>query len=286
MIGVVNINKPVGTTSSNVVVKIKKLLNIKKVGHMGTLDPLAQGVLPICIGKATRLFDYFLKKQKTYIAQFKFGEQTDTLDLEGNIIKKSNIKPTLQQVNKALSHFIGEIEQVPPMFSSKKINGKKAYDLARKGEEVNLQPCKITIFEYKTLKQISEDTFEFLITCSAGTYIRCLGRDLGEKLNTCATMVSLIRTKTGPFLIENALDYDTLTKEILQNNLISLKEVLIDFEKFTISQQDFQKLLNGIPLKIENLKENVFYTTICENNVVGIGEVKNGLFTLKTFLAE
>ena len=161
MIGVVNINKPVGTTSSNVVVKIKKLLNIKKVGHMGTLDPLAQGVLPICVGKATRLFDYFLKKQKTYIAQFRFGEQTDTLDLEGNIIDISTNIPTKTEIEKALKVFIGEINQIPPMFSSKKINGKKAYDLARKGEEIELQPCKITIYDYKLLKQIPN--IEYLI---------------------------------------------------------------------------------------------------------------------------
>ena len=125
MIGIVNINKPKGVTSSNVVVKIKKLLNIKKVGHMGTLDPLASGVLPICIGKATRLFDYFLKKQKTYIAQFKFGEETNTLDLEGEVVKTSKNIPTLNQVEDALKFFIGEIDQIPPMFSSKRLTVKK-----------------------------------------------------------------------------------------------------------------------------------------------------------------
>ena len=149
MLGVLNINKPKGVTSSNVVVKIKKLLNIKKVGHMGTLDPLAQGVLPICIGKATRLFDYFLKKQKTYIAQFKFGEETDTLDLEGKIVKTSSYIPTKQDIAKALTTFIGEISQIPPMYSSKKIDGKKAYDLARQGETIEMKPCNVTIYDYK-----------------------------------------------------------------------------------------------------------------------------------------
>ena len=285
MIGIVNINKPKGVTSSNVVVRVKKLLNLKRVGHMGTLDPLASGVLPICIGKATRLFDYFLKKQKTYIAQFKFGEETNTLDLEGEVIKTSNNIPTLNQVEESLKKFIGEIDQIPPMFSSKKINGKKAYDLARKGEESDLAPCKVFIYDYKVLNQINENTFEFLITCSAGTYIRCLARDLGKDLNSCATMVSLIRTKTGNFHIENSIDYESLSKEILLENIVSLEQVLIDFEKVVISQQDFQRLLNGLPLKKENLKPDVNYAVYVENGVIGIGIIENENLKSKTYLA-
>ena len=286
MIGIVNINKPKGITSSNVVVKIKKLLNIKKVGHMGTLDPLASGVLPICIGKATRLFDYFLKKQKTYIAQFKFGEETNTLDLEGEIVKTSSNIPTLNQVENSIKNFIGEINQIPPMFSSKKINGKKAYDLARKGEEVELSSCKVIIYDYKVLKQVNENTFEFLITCSAGTYIRCLARDLGNSLNSCATMVSLIRTKTGNFEIEDSIEYEDLSKDNLISNIIPLEQVLIDFEKFVISQQDFQRLLNGLPLKVSNLKSNINYVVFCENKVIGIGNCENDNLRIKTYLAD
>ena len=286
MIGIVNINKPKGVTSSNVVVKIKKLLNIKKVGHMGTLDPLASGVLPICVGKATRLFDYFLKKQKTYIAQFKFGEETNTLDLEGEVIKTSNNIPTLNQVKSAIEKFIGEIDQIPPMFSSKKINGKKAYDLARKGEEVELQPCKVVIYDYKVLNQINDTTFEFLITCSAGTYIRCLARDLGKSLNSCATMVSLIRTKTGVFEIEDSIDYETLSKEVLTSKIIPLEQVLIDFEKFVISQQNFQRLLNGLPLRVEELKPNTNYAIYCNDKVIGIGVCENSNLKIKTYLAD
>ena len=286
MIGIVNINKPKGVTSSNVVVKIKKLLNIKKVGHMGTLDPLASGVLPICIGKATRLFDYFLKKQKTYIAQFKFGEETNTLDLEGEVVKTSKNIPTLNQVEDALKFFIGEIDQIPPMFSSKKINGKKAYDLARKGEEIELAPCKVIIYDYKVLNQIDSNTFEFLITCSAGTYIRCLARDLGNILNSCATMVSLIRTKTGVFEIENSIDYENLSKDVLFSNIIPLEQVLIDFEKLVITQQDFQRLLNGLPLKVSNLKQNINYVIFCDNKVIGIGNCENDNLKIKTYLAD
>lgn len=286
MIGIININKPAKVTSSNVVVKIKKLLNLKKVGHMGTLDPLAQGVLPICVGKATRLFDYFLKKQKTYIARFKFGEETDTLDLEGQVIRTSQKIPTLQELNSAVKSFIGEIEQIPPMFSSKKIDGKKAYDLARQGAKIDLAPCKVTIFDYQVLNQIDENTFEFLITCSAGTYIRSLARDLGNFVDSCATMTNLIRTKSGKFEIENAVDYSTLTKEVIIKNLMPLEEVLSDFDSIDISAQQFQRLLNGLPLTNIEAREGIDCAVYCEEKVIGIGFKKDNQFTLKTFLAD
>lgn len=286
MIGIININKPAKVTSSNVVVKIKKLLNLKKVGHMGTLDPLAQGVLPICVGKATRLFDYFLKKQKTYIARFKFGEETDTLDLEGQVIRTSQKIPTLQELNSAVKSFIGEIEQIPPMFSSKKIDGKKAYDLARQGAKIDLAPCKVTIFDYQVLNQIDENIFEFLITCSAGTYIRSLARDLGNFVDSCATMTNLIRTKSGKFEIENAVDYSTLTKEVIIKNLMPLEEVLSDFDSIDISAQQFQRLLNGLPLTNIEIREGIDCAVYCEEKVIGIGIKKDNQFTLKTFLAD
>lgn len=286
MIGIINVNKPKGVTSSSVVVKIKKLLNLKKVGHMGTLDPLASGVLPICVGKATRLFDYFLKKQKTYIAQFQFGLQTDTLDLEGEIIKTSKVIPDIYEVKNSLNYFKGEINQIPPIYSSKKINGKKAYDIARKGETIDLAPCKVNIYEYELLQQINENTFEFKITCSAGTYIRSLARDLGEKLNSCATMINLIRVKSGIFDLNSAVDYQLLTKESITENLIPLEKILADFEKLVISQKDFQRLLNGLPLSCNQIKDNINYAVFCENKIIGIGEKVNDNLKIKTFLAD
>ena len=284
MIGVLNINKPKGVTSSQVVVKIKKTLNLKKVGHMGTLDPLAFGVLPICVGKATRLFDYFLKKKKTYVAQFKFGEETDSLDLEGNIIKTSSNIPNKEQIENTIKSFLGQTKQVPPAYSAKKIDGKKAYDLARQGQAVTLKPCDIFLYEYKLLSQISSNIFEFYITCSAGTYIRCLARDLGEKLNSCATMVSLKRIKSGPFCIEKAIDYHSISKEVLENNIMPLNEVLIDFEKLIISKQDFQKLLNGLNVVVKNKNEKTDYAIVCENEIIGIGNINNNILKLKTYL--
>lgn len=267
MIGVLNINKPKGVTSSQVVVKVKKLLNTSKVGHMGTLDPLASGVLPICVGKATRLFDYFLKKKKTYIAHFTFGTETDTLDLEGKIIKTSKNIPTRIQVEEALKCFEGEINQIPPMYSSKKINGKKAYNLARSGVELNLKPCKVIIYEYVLTQQVNEKTFEFKITCSAGTYIRALARDLGYKLNTCATMTSLLRTASGNFELQNSIDYENLTQEKLINSILPLEVVLADFEKLAISKQNFQKLLNGISLDVNEIKNDLSISNMCKQKL-------------------
>lgn len=287
MIGVLNINKPKGITSSQVVVKIKKILGTGKVGHMGTLDPLASGVLPICVGKATRLFDYFLKKQKTYIARFSFGTQTDTLDLEGNIVKTTDNIPNINQIKNAIKLFLGDIYQIPPMYSSKKIDGKKAYDLARKGIEVSLEPCRVTIYEYSLVNQIDENTFEFKITCSAGTYIRALARDLGEKLNSCATMTSLQRIQSGNFKLETSINFDTITKEDLINNLMSLEQVLADFEKIAISKQDFQKLLNGQNVLIDNKKSDVnYYAVTVEDKIVGIGYIYNNNLKIKTYLLD
>lgn len=318
MIGVLNINKPRGVTSSQVVVKVKKILNTKKVGHMGTLDPLASGVLPICVGKATRLFDYFLKKQKTYIAHFQFGKETTTLDLEGEVVKTSNNIPNLEEVKNAIKNFIGKISQIPPNYSSKKIDGRKAYNLARKGQDVELKPCEVTIFEYQLLKQIDNATFEFLITCSAGTYIRALARDLGYALNSCATMTSLLRTKTGAFSLEDAVNIENITREELEKKLIPIEAVLADFEKITLLKSDFQRLLNGLPLKLnsenfcnktlmqnnalqdaslsgannsnvqqsENNAEIKNYAVWVGNDIVGIGVINNNYLKIKTYLID
>lgn len=284
MVGILIVDKERGVTSSQVVCKIKKILNEKKVGHMGTLDPLATGVLPIGIGKATKLFDYLLKKEKTYIAQFRFGEETSTLDLEGEVIKTSTVIPTRENIENVLKNFVGDIKQIPPMYSSKKINGQNAYDLARKGVFVDLKPCDITIYEYRLLKQVDEQTFEFLIKCSAGTYIRSLARDLGYALNSCATMVNLRRVAAGEFKIEDSIIINKNTsKEEIEKNIISLENVLKNFEKIIINNDDYVKLRNGIRLNINDKKEKVDYILILENHVVGIANVENNKIFVKTY---
>ncbi len=287
MIGVINACKPKNVTSSNVVVRIKKLLGIKKVGHMGTLDPLASGVIPVCVGKATRLFDYFLKKQKTYIATFTFGFETTTLDLEGEVVKKSSNIPTKQEVENAIKLFLGKISQLPPQFSSKKVDGQKSCDLARKGKEVKLKECPVEIFEYKLINQINVATFQFRIACSAGTYIRSLARDLGNKLNSCATMVDLVRIKTGNFKIEDSLKYEDFSKESLIENLIPIEKVLQDFKKIEIGSKQYKDLLSGKIVNNACEKDcNEDCAVLFDKKIVAIATSLNGNIKLKTFLAD
>ena len=204
MIGFVNVNKPSGLGSSKVVSVLKKHFNIKKIGHMGTLDPLAEGVLPIAIGKATRMFDYMLEKNKTYIAQFTFGKTTDTLDSDGQVTETTTIIPTKNKILSILPKLIGRISQIPPQYSAKKVNGKCAYDFARNGEKVELSPKEIEIYDIKLLNQINNTTFEFEIECSGGTYIRSIARDMADLLNSKAYMSKLIRTKSGKFELNNS----------------------------------------------------------------------------------
>ena len=279
MKGILAINKPKGISSSNIVVKIKEILNTKKVGHMGTLDPLASGVLIIGVGKATRLFQEFLNKKKRYLATFKFGEQTDTLDLEGKVIKTCSNLPTKQQIESVLPNFIGNQDQLPPEYSSKKIDGKRAYDLARSGKEVSLKPSKIEIYDMKLVSQLSEKTFVFDIYCSSGTYIRSIARDLGEKLNSCATMVDLVRTECGNFKIKDCSLLENQTTESLSSSIIKIEDALNYLEKLSISDELLTDLLNGKKinfkevLKFNNIHKksnNKKYLLFNNNQIVGI----------------
>ena len=286
MTGCIIVDKPQGVTSNDVVVKVKKLLNLKKVGHLGTLDPLATGVLPICIGKATRLFDFFLKKTKSYIAKFKFGEQTFSLDKESQVEKFCDYIPTISQIENAIKlNFLGEIEQVPPIYSSKKVNGKRAYELARENKEVLLKKCKVKIYEYKILRQIDSSTFEFFITCSSGTYIRSLARDLGLATNSLATMVDLRRIKCGNFDLENSISYQDLTKEHIEKHILSLEQVLSDYDTINITNEIYQKIRNGINMPVNcSYKNDKIYVIKCDNEVCGLGKFFDNKLKITTYL--
>ena len=201
---IINLNKPTGMSSFFAVKKVARLLGVKKAGHMGTLDPLGTGVLLVGVNKGTKLFDEYLKKIKTYIAVFHFGYETDTLDSEGSIIKSCEVDISRHQIEKILPSFLGKQNQMPPAFSAKKINGQKACDLARKGKAVELKPKEIEIYNIRLLREFSYNNFQFEITCSSGTYIRSICRDLAGALSTCGTMLSIIRTKCGGFSIDNS----------------------------------------------------------------------------------
>ncbi len=285
MQGFLNINKPANVTSAFVVNKIKKQFNIKKIGHLGTLDPLATGVLPIAIGKAAKLFDYFLNKEKEYIVEVEFGYETDTLDTEGQKLSETKIIPTYEEITEIVKTFIGKQNQMPPKYSAKNVNGKRAYELARSGVDFELSPKEIEIFEIKLLKKISNEKFEFLIKCSGGTYIRSIARDLAYKLNSLATMTNLIRTKSGEFDIKNSITLEELLNlRNLENNIITIEEIL-PYQIYKLNNNEFEKLKNGLAVKIENVT-NETYVLKFEQQLLGIGEVEEGNLKIQTYLLE
>jgi len=280
MNGFLNIFKPKDMTSSQVVGKIRYLLGKKiKVGHMGTLDPLASGVLPIAVGRATRLFDFLLQKKKTYIATFQFGILTDTLDNTGTIVQQTTILPSLEQINDVLPNFIGKQEQIPPQYSAKSVNGKRAYDLARNGQVVELKPCKIEIFDIRVIKQISIDTFEFSITCSAGTYIRSIGRDLAERLGSLGTMVDLVRIQSGYFTAEHAVELNNVDA----SQLLPMDCVLSDLPVLDITEIQLQTLLNGKKVNIPN-RQNALYRVYCDNKLQCLCHIVDGVLEPSVWL--
>ena len=214
MNGYLLVNKPQGPTSHDVVMKMRKIFNTKKVGHTGTLDPLATGLMVILIGKATKAADYITADDKSYIAELKLGAVSDTLDITGELSYLEKKTFSKSEIEETLMSFKGESEQVPPMYSAKKVNGKKLYELARKGEVVERKPVLINIYEIKIL-EINDDRVKFYVHCSKGTYIRSLIDDFGKKLGYGAVMTSLKRVSTGNFSFENDKVYDI--EEIEEN---------------------------------------------------------------------
>lgn len=287
MIGFLNVYKPQGMSSAAVVGKIKKKFNLKKVGHMGTLDPLACGVLPIAVGKATKMFDYFLNKKKTYIVNCEFGYETSSLDLGTEKINETTFVPTLEDVVKATKSFLGKIKQQPPIYSAKKIDGKKAYELARDGKDVVLKDVEVEIFKFDCLNQINNTTFKFLIECSSGTYVRSLIRDLAYKLNTYATVVFLERTKTDFFDATNAIKLDDLLSSNinLENVLIKIEQTFKSIKQVQVDNLQFNKLKNGLIIKTNLSDENNVFI-MCDNKLLGVAEIKNKQIKLKTYLLE
>ena len=285
MIGFLNIYKPSGVTSNFVVQKIKKRFHIDKIGHMGTLDPLASGILPIAIGKATRMFDYSLNKTKRYTAIFDFGYTTDSLDITGERTSDVGYVPSREEIIQVTNKLIGEYDQVPPMFSAKNVNGVRAYDLARKGISVELKPNKITIFKLDLLEQISDYQYKFDIVCSSGTYIRAIARDLAKMLDTYACMSFLERTETGNFKIDNSIYFDDIIQsDSLEKYLISPIEAFDYFDKISIDSKALNDLLNGKKIDYNILTKDTFVTF--DNKLVGIAKKNCDYLQLETFLFE
>lgn len=279
----VNINKPQNMTSSDVVVVVRGIMRRLtgeryKVGHMGTLDPMATGVLPVAIGKATRLFDLLSEKKKTYIAEFVFGKTTDTLDAWGEFVESNDKIVSKEDIESVLPSLIGEIDQIPPTYSAKSVDGKRAYEYARKGIELQLPAKRISIYGIKVLDG-QNNCYRFEITCGAGTYIRAIARDIASKLNTYAYMSSLVRIRSGNFFLDNAVDIREFEKDP-EKYLIPMDVALSNLEFFKIPEQYQKEVLNGIKLPFENLPNQPFVATI-DDEVVGIGENISGKLSIK-----
>lgn len=256
--GILIINKEKDMTSRDVVNILTKIFKTKKIGHTGTLDPIATGVLVVCLGKATKLCDLLTSKYKEYIATIKLGIKTDTLDITGNIIEKKDFNITEPQIIEVLNSFKGKSIQTTPIYSAVKVNGKKLYEYAREGKEVELPKREIDITEIELLS-FENDEITFKTTVSKGTYIRALIDDICLKLNTIGTMSSLIRTKQGQFAIENSY----LLEDVKNNKyqILSVEEVLNDFEKINIDDNTYEKVKNGaiIPKNFNNDKACLIY---------------------------
>lgn len=257
MLGIINLYKPVGKTSHDCVYFIRKTLGIKKVGHTGTLDPLAEGVLPILVGRATALSDFLMAGDKVYTATVKLGIVTDTYDTTGTILKKSDVDFSEEDIINALESFKGDIEQTPPMYSAIKIDGKKLYHLAREGKEIERPKRKITVFGIDAFDfDKGNNEFKMRVHCSKGTYIRSLCYDLGEKLGCGAAMSGLVRNKTGIFEDSTAWTEEQILKAIENEDYSFLTppdSVLSEFPKITVDDETSKKIKNGIMLRINQL---------------------------------
>lgn len=278
--GLIAINKPRDWTSFDVVNKIKRLLKIKRVGHLGTLDPMATGVLLVTVGKATKLFDYFQNKNKTYLAKFEFGYETDTLDITGKITKKTDTLPSIGDIKKSINEFIGEIEQVPPKYSAKNINGKRAYQLARNNEEFELKPKLVKIDDIKIV-DYSNNILTVIISCGSGTYIRSICRDLAEKLNSYATMIELVRTDVGRINLKNCVNIQELDESNIRNYIIKLDKML-DIPIFSNNSQTTSKLLNGQIIDTEY--NDGLYKLNDSMDTIAIINIKNNRAKMSIFL--
>lgn len=281
MFGFLNIYKPKDITSHDVVSYLRRVTKIKQIGHTGTLDPFAEGVLPVCIGKSTRLIEY-LSDDKAYIATVQFGKTTDTYDIEGEVLSESDIKVKEDELLSALTKYHGEIEQIPPKYSAIKVNGKKLYEYARAGVEVEIKPRKVVIEEIKLLSFDSNlQAAEIYIKCSKGTYIRTIGYDLGQDLGCGAYLSGLKRVQAGDFSVEDSIPlYDLKTVEDVEKNLIPPIDKL-PLKKVILDDNEYKRVSNGMPIKSN---ETGLVALIFSNSLTAVGIGDSQQIKVKKFV--
>lgn len=290
MNGVLNIFKPKGMSSFDAVRVVKKVAGTGKVGHTGTLDPEATGVLPICIGRATKIIDYIMDSEKVYEVTLKLGIRTTTYDLEGEVLEE--IDPshlTEEEILNSINSFKGEYSQIPPMYSALKQNGVRLYELARKGIEVERKGRLINIHNLEDIK-INNPYISMKVTCSKGTYIRSLCYDIGEKLGVFATMMQLNRVKTSVFSQEKSININELTKENINDYILSMEEALEKYDKIIVNKKYVKLLVNGVRVadgrftKDKVINNKLYRVYDDENNFIGLGERNDAGFKIEKLL--
>lgn len=290
MNGVLNIFKPKGMSSFDAVRVVKKVAGTGKVGHTGTLDPEATGVLPICIGRATKIIDYIMDSEKVYEVTLKLGIRTTTYDLEGEVLEE--IDPshlTEEEILNSINSFKGEYSQIPPMYSALKQNGVRLYELARKGIEVERKGRLINIHNLEDIK-INNPYISMKVTCSKGTYIRSLCYDIGEKLGVFATMMQLNRVKTSVFSQEKSININELTKENINDYILSMEEALEKYDKIIVNKKYVKLLVNGVRIadgrftKDKVINNKLYRVYDDENNFIGLGERNDAGFKIEKLL--
>lgn len=290
MNGVLNIFKPKGMSSFDAVRVVKKVAGTGKVGHTGTLDPEATGVLPICIGKATKIIDYIMDSEKVYEVTLKLGIRTTTYDLEGEVLEERDPSHlTEEEILNAINSFKGEYSQIPPMYSALKQNGVRLYELARKGIEVERKGRLVNIYNLEDIK-INNPYISMKVACSKGTYIRSLCYDIGEKLGVFATMTQLNRAKTSVFSQEKSININELTKENINDYILSMEEALEKYDKIIVNKKYSKLLVNGVRVadgrftKDKVINNKLYRVYDDENNFIGLGERNDAGFKIEKLL--
>jgi len=286
--GFINLNKRGGMTSFQAVAKLRHLLRMSgqefaKIGHTGTLDPDGEGVLPIALGRATRLFDYFLDKIKVYYTEFVFGAETDTLDASGKVTRDGGSVPDKDALLAVLPSLLGKIAQIPPAYSAKVVGGERAYKAARRGEALELKPKIVEIHSIELLEELEKGVFAFRVTCGGGTYIRSIVRDMAVAVGTLGYMRYIRREKSGRFLVEDSFSLEQLAEEGIEDKITPLEEVCKMFPRYSAPQELSDKILNGVKVKLDDMPDKDFALYI-EDRLIGIAANDCGALTIKTRL--
>ena len=289
--GVINVYKEAGWTSNDVVCKLKGVLHQKRIGHAGTLDPDACGVLPVCVGRATKLFDYLTTRPKTYVATICFGAVTDTQDASGKFLEQSGACPTDEELERVLGEFLGKISQIPPMYSALKRDGKKLYEFAREGKEIVREAREVFVYDIKKISDINERVCKISVTCSKGTYIRTICHDIGQKLGCGAYMLDLLRIESAGFKAENAITIAQIQQFVEKEDfsfIVPIQNAIEFYPRIEIDKACLKKIQNGnkIEAKFASAHFEGFVRAYCDGKFFGIAEEKNDFISIKCMLGE